>query len=89
MISESQFVVWVIVICCFLYCLHLCRQFWENIIRNKLFYKNLMTNLEVYKMGKSDEDIYQMFHGLKSVKRDYKKQGQSVLYYIDPRYDDN
>ena len=40
-------------------------------------------------MRKNNEDIYQMFHGLKPVKRDDKKPGQSEWYYIDPRYEED
>lgn len=41
-------------------------------------------------MGKPDklrDNLYQRFHGFKSIKRGYKKQGQSEWYYVDPRYD--
>ena len=35
------------------------------------------------------DDIYQRFHGFKSVKRGYKTQGESDWYYVDPRYKDD
>ena len=38
-------------------------------------------------MSKLRDDLYQMLHGFKPVKRGYKKQGQSDWYYLDPRYD--
>ena len=31
------------------------------------------------------DDIYQRMHGFKTVKRGYRKDGQSKWYYIDPR----
>ena len=39
-------------------------------------------------MQKLNDELYQRFHGLKPVKRNKKKQGQSDWYYVDPRYDD-
>ena len=36
-------------------------------------------------MSKLRDDLYQMLHGFKPVKRGYKKQGQSDWYYLDPR----
>ena len=36
-------------------------------------------------MSKLNQDIYQRFHGFKSIKRDYRKDGQSEWYYVDPR----
>ena len=36
-------------------------------------------------MSKLRDDLYQRLHGFKSVKRSYKKQGQSDWYYLDPR----
>ncbi len=38
-------------------------------------------------MNKLRDDLYQMLHGFKSVKRSHKKQGQSDWYYLNPRYD--
>ena len=31
------------------------------------------------------DDIYQRMHGFKTIKRGYRKNGQSEWYYIDPR----
>ncbi len=36
-------------------------------------------------MSKLRDDLYQRLHGFKPVKRNYKKQGQSDWYYLDPR----
>ena len=38
-------------------------------------------------MNKLRDDLYQMLHGFKPVKRSHKKQGQSDWYYLNPRYD--
>ena len=40
-------------------------------------------------MSKLRDDLYQRMHGFKTIKRSYKKQGQSDWYYLDPRYDDD
>ena len=36
-------------------------------------------------MSKPRDDLYKMFHGMKPVKRGYRKDGQSEWYYLDPR----
>ena len=35
--------------------------------------------------SKLRDDLYQRLHGFKSVRRNYKNQGQSDWYYLDPR----
>ena len=36
-------------------------------------------------MNDNNEDTYKIFHGLKPVKRNRRKEGQSEYYYLDPR----
>ena len=36
-------------------------------------------------MNDNNEDTYKIFHGLKPVKRNRRKDGQSEYYYLDPR----
>ena len=43
--------------------------------------------MKMSKLDKLRDNLYQRFHGFKSIKRGYKKQGQSEWYYVDPRYD--
>jgi len=61
-------------------------------VRNILFKKVLNNKIKgvIIKMSKPDklrDDLYQRMHGFKTVKRGYRKDGQSEWYYVDPRYD--
>ena len=37
-------------------------------------------------MSKTGDDIYQVMHGLRPLKRGERRKGQSEWYYLDPRY---
>ena len=36
-------------------------------------------------MSKTSDDLYKIFHGFKTLKRENRKAGQSEYYYLDPR----
>ena len=40
-------------------------------------------------MKKVRDDIYQVMHGFKPLKRGERRKGQSEWYYLDPRYKDD